>query len=920
MTQCSGCDRAAALLVLAVAASCMTLGARPGDGTPADSQALAQTRGYPEGLSHETPELSAPETVLAAPEGMTHPAASVPDAIAAVASPSDASASPEAERQDTPTPQVTTEPFPPSDTPPAAPQATLRDDTTIVTEVTSPAAASSVPPTAPSTPSAPDVLENPPETPASPTDDRMNPEHAVLEITGTPTPSATASLTPTLVADAIPTLLATELPTLDPTWVMAEGSPSPSPTDTPTATACPTPSGLVDRARAFAEHAVIINEVAWAGTFASSSDEWIELFNPGAEAIELDGWILSDGGDIEARLRGAIPAGEYLLLERTDDTTVSDIAADVIYTGSLRNEGEILELLDPEGSVIDRANASGSSWPAGDRALRASMQRQGLADTWLTFPGCEGVGSDAGGHPIAGTPRHGNVLVCPEMSPTPSDTPAPVPTAFPERSVLFSEIAWAGTRASSSDEWMELFNPGPGAIDLTGWRVSDGGDIHVALSGVILPGGFFLLERTDDMTVSDVPADQIYSGSLSNQGERLELIDPSGAIIHLANRHGGALAGRRGAYAQEHGTETQQWLGQFHGFFGNGSDADGRRILGTPRRPNSWLFPTPQPTWVPGQIVINEVLIRPHYDWQGTGGIDLNDEFIELYNRGPGDIRLGGLGSRRSQPTEGPSPKVLPNRLIEAGGYLAFFRSSTKIALNDTGDTVTLRRPDGRMVDRIRYLRVRAYNLSYGRLPDGSDHFAYGLWPSPGKENVLYTPPSFAPGSILISEVAWAGTLASSSDEWIELWNPGGQSIPLAGWVLTDDNDLRAPLHGNLSPGSYFVLERTDDETISDRAADLIYQGALSDGGERLRLLDPSGAEIDAVGASGAWPAGDQESRRSMERLGHLWFTFSGSAGGGLDAAGWPVGGTPGSLDSRSLEAALSAEGLCPAGKTGPCP
>jgi hypothetical protein len=919
MTQNPGCDRAAALLVLAVAASCMTLGALPGDGTPADSQSLAQTGEYPEGLSHETPEISAPETVMAAPEGMTHPAASVPDAIAAVASPSDASASPEAERQDTLTPQVTTESFPPSDTPPAAPQATLRDDTTIVTEVISPAAASSVPPSMPSPPPAPDVLENPPETPASPTNDCTTPDHAVPEITGTPTPSATASLTPTLVADAIPTLLATESPTLDPTWVMAGSSPSPSPTDTPTATACPTPSGLVHRARAFAEHAVIINEVAWAGTFASSSDEWIELFNPGGVAIELDGWILSDGGDIEARLRGAIPAGEYLLLERTDDTTVSDIAADVIYTGSLRNEGEILELLDPEGSVIDRANASGSSWPAGDRALRASMQRLGLEDTWLTFPGCDGAGSDAGGRPIAGTPRHGNVLVCPEMSPTPSDTPAPVPTAFPERSVLFSEIAWAGTRASSSDEWMELFNPGPDAIDLTGWRLSDGGDIHIALSGAILPGGFFLLERTDDMTVSDVPADQIYSGSLSNQGERLELTDPSGAIIHLANRHGGAWpAGEASSYKSMEQKPGSGW-GSFTGFFGNGRDANGGRILGTPRRPNSWLFPTPQPTWIPGRIVINEVLMRPHYDWQGKGGIDLNDEFIELYNHGPGDVRLGGwiLDDLKDG---GSKPMVLPNRLIEAGGYVTFFRSSTKIALNDTGDTVTLRRPDGRMVDRIRYLRVRAYNLSYGRLPDGSDHFAYGLWPSPGKENVLYTPPSFAPGSILISEVAWAGTLASSSDEWIELWNPGGQSIPLAGWVLTDDNDLRAPLHGNLSPGSYFVLERTNDETISDRVADLIYQGALSDGGERLRLLDPCGAEVDAVGASGAWPAGDQESRRSMERLGHLWFTFAGSTGGGLDAAGRPIGGTPGSLDSRSLEAAMSAEGLCPAGKTGPCP
>ena len=85
MTQSFGCDRAAALLVLAVAASCMTLGARPGDGTPADPQSLAPTGEYPESLSHETPEISAPETVIAAPEGMSHPAVLALDAIPAVA-------------------------------------------------------------------------------------------------------------------------------------------------------------------------------------------------------------------------------------------------------------------------------------------------------------------------------------------------------------------------------------------------------------------------------------------------------------------------------------------------------------------------------------------------------------------------------------------------------------------------------------------------------------------------------------------------------------------------------------------------------------------------------------------------------------------------------------------------------------------
>ncbi|MCJ7512792.1 MAG: lamin tail domain-containing protein, partial [Anaerolineales bacterium] len=479
-----------------------------------------------------------------------------------------------------------------------------------------------------------------------------------------------------------------------------------------------------------------------------------------------------------------------------------------------------------------------------------------------------------------------------------------------------------GTLASSSDEWIELFNPGSEAIDLANWRLTDGGDLDRTLAGIIEPRGFCLLERTDDQTVSDIVADLIYTGALSNDGERLELLDPSGASVDVANRGGSAWpAGDAETHASMERKQSGGW-GTYTGYYGNGHDAAGSGIVGTPHAPNSLLFPTPVPTWIPGQVVVNEVLVRPHYDWEGTGGTDLNDEFIELYNRGPHDVQLGGwiLDDLRNG---GSTPFVLSNRLIQAEGYAVFFRTLTHLALNDTGDTVTLRAPNGHTVDTISYLRVRAYNLSYGRLPDGSDHLVYGLWPSPGNTNRIYTPPSFPVGSILVSEVAWAGTLASANDEWIELWNPGKESISLAGWALTDDNDIWAPLTGMLAPGGYCLLERTDDETISDLPADGIYRGALSDDGERLRLVDPSGRDIDVVNATGAWPGGQRDSRVSIERLGEEWLPFTGELGRGLDADGWPILGTPGGANSRDLEAALSAASSCAQGAApaaGPCP
>ena len=774
-----------------------------------------------------------------------------------------------------------------------------------------------------SSPSPPIGDEPPPTSAAATTTSTFAPTS-----TETPTAIPTAGLTPILTETTTGTPASSLTPTpTGPTTGTPASSLTPTPTgsttDTPTSTlsTSPSPSALpVALARQFAVGTIRINEIAWAGTLASSSDEWIELFNPGLETIDLEGWRLTDGGDIDRSLAGRLSPGEYFLLERTDDATVSDLPADLTYRGSLRNEGETLELLDPDGAMVDRANADGGDWPAGDRSTRASMQRLGEEDVWETYPGCGGNGLDAGGAPIQGTPRQANALGCvlPTSTATPTPTPAVLPTQAPEGAVLINEVAWAGTHASSSDEWIELFNPGHEPIDLHGWHLTDGGDIDASLAGELPAGGYFLLERSDDHPVADIPADAIYGGTLSNDGERLELVDSTGAVVDVANRRGGDWpAGEAGAHASMERTLSGGW-GTYSGYGGNGRDAGGNPIAGTPRQANSLLFPTPRPTWIPGEVVINEVLIRPHYDWERKGGIDTDDEFIELYNSGPRDVQLGGwiLDDLRGG---GSTPFVLPSRLIEADGFAVFFRSRTSLALNDTGDTVTLRAPNGHTVDTISYLRVEAYNLSYGRLPDGSNHFAYGLWPTPRDSNRLYTPPTFPVGTLLISEVAWAGTQASANDEWIELWNPGEAPVALNAWVLTDDNDVCEPLTGTLAPGGFLLLERTNDGTITDLAADAIYTGVLSDDGERLRLLDPSGREIDGVDASRGWPEGDKQGRLTMERFGGKWFTFHGWFGRGRDSGGQPILGTPGADNSRALEAALScppgaarATGLCP--------
>ena len=142
--------------------------------------------------------------------------------------------------------------------------------------------------------------------------------------------------------------------------------------------------------------AVRVNEVAWMGTTNSASDEWLELYSDASQ--DLNGWTIgaADGG-MNVTLSGSVAAGGYFLIERTDDTTVPNIAADVIaaFGSGLSNNGEVLILKNISGVEVDRVDAS-SGWPAGDNTTKETMQRTGAG--WIT----------AGATPKAGTSENGD--------------------------------------------------------------------------------------------------------------------------------------------------------------------------------------------------------------------------------------------------------------------------------------------------------------------------------------------------------------------------------------------------------------------------------------------------------------------------------------------------------------------------------
>ncbi len=193
----------------------------------------------------------------------------------------------------------------------------------------------------------------------------------------------------------------------------------------------------------------------------------------------------------------------------------------------------------------------------------------------------------------------------------------------------------------------------------------------------------------------------------------------------------------------------------------------------------------------------------------------------------------------------------------------------------------------------------------------------------------------FAPTAVarpIITEVAWMGSDASSSDEWIEVYNPDADAIcDLSTFVLVGAGsgaaNLALPAVG-LAAGDFFVVQHTAGTPVADASHSVVATGLnLTNAGEALRLCPADSfadaTTCDVVNTGAAWFAGNNTvPKRTMERsaadgdpsLGTSW--QDGTAQSPLNAE---FAGTPGSLDACALpDAGFVDAGTADAGNPDP--
>ena len=446
-------------------------------------------------------------------------------------------------------------------------------------------------------------------------------------------------------------------------------------------------------------------------------------------------------------------------------------------------------------------------------------------------------------------------------------------------SVVINELVSAPVAGES--DWVELFNPGTEAADLSGWTMSDSDPLNAFAfpSGTVVEGGAYLVLERDaegSFTFGLGPNDSVF------------LYDPTTSLVDFADWISGDAP------------EGASW-----GRFPNGTGPFGTLLTPTPGAEN--LQPV-EPECGNGSVEFGEVCDKTNFEGKtcqtlgyASGDLVCNadctlidvsgcvsaqekvainelvaadpnagPDWIELVNLGTSSIDLAGWSLTDSDPAH--TFVFGAGATIESGQHLLLYQGAADSF--DFGlaadDAVMLFNGDSILTDVADWTEGQAPpGASWGRFPDGTGEFQTLTSPTPGEANVANTPSSCGNGELEFGEVCDGdllsgatcedlgfpgGTLGcsdecteldtskctlpesgivlnevtSSGDDQIELFNVGQSTVDLGGWRVFDsagdvpDHVYVIPAGTKLGAGEYRVLVKDVDHTFGLASSDAV--------------------------------------------------------------------------------------------------
>jgi hypothetical protein len=394
--------------------------------------------------------------------------------------------------------------------------------------------------------------------------------------------------------------------------------------------------------------------------------------------------------------------------------------------------------------------------------------------------------------------------------------PAPADAKVVINEVLYhpaNDAVQAGEDAEGL-EFVEIFNSGPGEVDLTGATFSSGITFSFP-AGTRLGVGQYVVVARDPVLLAlrgrpvpiGVPVFRWLAGELSNAGERLRLVDGRAVVLDEFVYDDAGLwpAGGDGTGASIELTNPAYDNAQPLAWRASAA------VGGTPGARNSAFTQAP--------IVISETPPR------GTVVGDLAQVEVTFA------VPVAGVVARDLVVDGRPAAAVVCASCVGGVGAGPWVFSGFPAPLSNPTRVV---------------LGAGAIQSQAGQAFGGE------TWRYP-----LSVP------RVVINEVHYNPASATDDEEFVEILNASGAPVDLTGWRLIEFASPGCALPARvLQPGEFFVCAQ--NPAVLARAtgfADALAWGGddrLANGGEPITLIDANGTVIDRVdyGDAAPWPAG----------------------------------------------------------------
>jgi len=464
---------------------------------------------------------------------------------------------------------------------------------------------------------------------------------------------------------------------------------------------------------------LVITQVQITGGTGVTNNDFIEIYNPTSELVELLGKHIvrrtktgtSDFIVAAWSESTIIPPNKFYLLAHEDYTTIP-VTPDFVFTESISNDNG-LAIKQGSSTTIDSVawGEATNAFIEGQVFSTNPSANNSLTRKFLDDQVIDTQDNSLDFEILASNPRNlAYVEPIPEPEPEPEpeeeqeepepeEEPEPTPPVY-SSAVVITEFMPNPAGTDSGAEWIKLYSPE--FADISGWKLDDTGAEGVAGSTA------FTIPDNTHISAGQYVTLTIPSGkfALNNTGgDTVRLLWPDNHVINSVSYNTTAKDGD--IYIRQ-ANNSFVWASSLI------EEDEEEEEAGEGEEDSE------EEVYYSDEIIINEFFPEP------DKGVE---EFIELKNESDESVNLTGwiLSDLARE-------YVLKDIIIPAGGLVAIYKIDSKISLNNYGtETITLTNPLGEIVAQVEY-ENSPKNESFNFL-DGEYYWSQVI--TPGQENTI---------------------------------------------------------------------------------------------------------------------------------------------------------------------------------------